>query len=301
MEKISYQNLPSCYRLFNEHVELIVATDIGPRIIRFGFVGQQNEFAEFAHTIGKTGGNEWQIYGGHRLWHAPQAQPRSVIPDNEPIAVEQHDDFIRFTQPTETATGIQKEIDLPMSPDEAHVAVVHRLYNHGLWPVELAPWALSVMAPGGKAIIPLPPRGSPTKDVLPTSMMAIWAYTDLSDHRLITGRRYIMLCQDKDSSESLKTGVTVSDGWTAYYNNGHLFVKTFDYKSGVLYPDLGCSVESFTNEAFLELETLGPLTLLEPGKSVEHVENWFLFRDVPEPRNDSDIDQNILPLIQKIL
>ncbi len=128
--------------------------------------------------------------------------------------------------------------------------------------------------------------------------MAIWAFSNLSDPRLILGRQYIMLCQDKDSSEPLKIGVMVSDGWTAYYNNGHLFVKTFDYKSGALYPDFGCSVESFTNEAFLELETLGPLTLLESGESVEHVENWFLFRDIPEPHTDGDIEQHILPLIQ---
>jgi len=102
MEKINYQGWPNCYRLFNECIELIATTDIGPRIIRFGFVGQQNEFAEFAHMIGRTGGNEWRGYGGHRLWHAPEAQPRSYIPDNEPITIEQHDDFIRLIQPMET-------------------------------------------------------------------------------------------------------------------------------------------------------------------------------------------------------
>jgi hypothetical protein len=49
-----------------------------------------------------------------------------------------------------------------------------------------------------------------------------------------------------------------------------------------------------------ELETLAPLVTLPPGGSAEHIENWFLFRDVPEPQNDNDIDQNILPLIKKI-
>jgi hypothetical protein len=37
-----------------------------------------------------------------------------------------------------------------------------------------------------------------------------------------------------------------------------------------------------------------------PGGSAEHVENWYLFRDVPEPKNDTDIDRNILPLVKKI-
>jgi len=40
------------------------------------------------------------------------------------------------------------------------------------------------MMPGGKAIIPLPPRRpSSLKNLLPTSLMAIWEYSDLSDTR----------------------------------------------------------------------------------------------------------------------
>jgi len=30
----------------------------------------------------------------------------------------------------------------------------------------------------------------------------------------------------------------------------------------------------------LELETLGPMTTLQPGASVEHVEHWTLHRNV---------------------
>jgi hypothetical protein len=33
----------------------------------------------------------------------------------------------------------------------------------------------------------------------------------------------------------------------------------------------------FTNADMLELETLGPLTKLAPGASVEHVERWTLY------------------------
>jgi hypothetical protein len=44
------------------------------------------------------------------------------------------------------------------------------------------------------------------------------------------------------------------------------------------YPDFGCSVEIFTNAAMLEVETLGPLTTLEPGSAVEHIEQWSLDR-----------------------
>ena len=61
MEKIDYKGWPNSYRLSNGTVDLVVTTDVGPRIIRFGFVGGENEFKEYEDMLGKTGGDEWRI------------------------------------------------------------------------------------------------------------------------------------------------------------------------------------------------------------------------------------------------
>jgi len=298
LEKTGYRGWPNCYRLSNGIIDLIVTTDVGPRIIRFGFAGEENEFKEYDDTAGKQGGDEWRIYGGHRLWHAPEAKPRTYYPDNSPVGLEQHADFVRLVQPTEPTTGIQKEIEIRMAPAAAQVEVTHRLRNTNLWAVELVPWALSVMAPGGTAIIPLPPRRSHEESLLPTSAIALWAYTDMTDPRWHWGRSYDLLRQDPNLDAPQKAGAMVTDGWAAYARAGHLFVKRFSYVEGARYPDLGCSVEAFTNADMLELETLGPLILLQPGDAVEHAEHWRLFRDVPAPNSDSDVDRDVLPLIK---
>ena len=44
MEKIKFESLKNCYRIFNDTVDLIAPTEIGPSILRFGFVGDRNEF-----------------------------------------------------------------------------------------------------------------------------------------------------------------------------------------------------------------------------------------------------------------
>ena len=285
MERIAYKGWPNCYRLSNDIIDLVVTADVGPRIIRFGFAGQDNEFKEFAEMLGQVGGESWRIYGGHRLWHAPEALPRTYFPDNKEVQVEQHHGFVRAVQPTEPTTGIQKEIDLWLSPDEAHVTVTGRLRNRNLWAVELAPWALSVMAQGGVAIIPLPPRGSHEENLQPASTLALWAYTDMSDPRWTWGKKYVLLRQDPGMEAPQKVGASVPDGWVAYARDGHLFVKMFDYVPGAGYPDLGCSAEIFGNGDFLEVESLAPMVDLQPGAAVEHVEHWFLFRGVPAPEN----------------
>ncbi len=61
---------------------------------------------------------------------------------------------------------------------------------------------------------------------------------------------------------------------------------------------MGSNFETFTNESMLEVETLGPLTRVEPGECVEHIETWQLFGDVPSPQNDADVEAHILPLLK---
>lgn len=299
IEKVRYGGWSNCYRLANDRVDLVLTADVGPRIIRFGFIGQANEFKEFENEMGKTGGDEWRSYGGHRLWHAPEAIPRSYAPDNSPVQVNLLRGGVHVIQPVEALTGILKEMEIYLEEQSAHVSVIHRLCNRGLWGVELAAWCLTVMDIGGTALFPLPPRGPHPENLLPTSSLAVWAYTDLSDPRLILGRQYVLLKQDPNNSVPQKIGASVPDGWVAYSRNGHLFIKQFLYEQDAIYPDMGCSFESWTNHEFIELETLSPLTWLEPGDQIEYQEDWYLFDNVPELEKEEDVVASVLPLIQQ--
>ena len=55
------------------------------------------------------------------------------------------------------------------------------------------------------------------------------------------------------------------------------FREEEEFGSKKTYPDFGCSFETFTNNDFLEIETLGPLTKVLPGQTVEQVEHWGLY------------------------
>lgn len=301
MEKIAYAGWENCRRVANGQVEIVVTADVGPRVIRFALEGGGNMFKEYASMVGKTGGDEWRIYGGHRLWHAPEAKPRSYSADNSPVEVTESDGCVHVKQPVEPDTGIAKEIDIRMAAQAPRVTVTHRLRNTGPWGVELAPWALSVMGEGAKAIIPLPPRGSHEDNLLPANTLTMWAYTDMTDPRWTWGRKYVMLQQDPKAEGPQKIGAMVPDGWAAAARLGDLFVKRFRHDPLATYPDWGCSVETFTNADMLELETVAPLARLEPGACVEHVEDWFLFAGVPAPATDADVDRDVMPRVREAM
>ena len=278
MEKVAYAGWPHCIQLSNGQLELVATTDVGPRVIRFGFVGGANLFKEWPDQLGKTGGNEWRIYGGHRLWHAPEVQPRTYAPDNGPVEHEWDGQSLKLTQPTEASTGVQKEIEITLDAAESRARVAHRLTNRSPWAIELAAWALTLLRGPGRAIFPQEPPRAHAEALLPARPLVLWAYTDMSDPRWTWGKKYIQLRSDPARQTPQKVGLLNTLGWAAFYRDGLLFVKSYGFDANATYPDFGANTESYTNGDMLEVETLGPLTKLAPGAAVEHVETWFLFK-----------------------
>ncbi len=297
MEKTSYRGWPNCVKLSNGKIDLVITTDVGPRIIHVSAAGGENLFKVYDAMAGQTGGGAWKIYGGHRLWHAPEVAPRTYAPDNAPVKAKETKKGARINQPVEPTTGIEKQIDVALVDGRAAAVVTHKLTNRGCWPIELAPWALSVMDVGGKVILPMPPRGTHPECLLPANTLTLWPYTDMRDARWTWGFKYVMLQQDAASKLPQKAGVMVPDGWVACAVKGCLFVKQFDFAPGATYPDRGCSVETFTNHEMIEMETVGPLVTLAPGESVEHVERWSVFTGVAAPMTDDEADRLVLPLL----
>ncbi|MEN6521178.1 MAG: hypothetical protein ABFD46_08525 [Armatimonadota bacterium] len=309
MEKLSYNGWPNCIRMSSGSVELIITTDVGPRIIRYGFVGQENELYEFSDQAGKTGGNEFRLYGGHRLWLAPERKDLTYFPDNSTVDYETDSNTLRLIPGIESTTGIQKELLITLDQNDSSVKIVHKVTNRSSHSIELAPWALSMMTPGGFGIIPQEPY-SPHPDIpdypgqvidpkyyLPVRTMVLWSYTDLSDHRLRFMPKYITLRQDKNTALAIKLGLSNSLRWAAYARNRHLFIKTFSYDPKVAYPDNGCNFEIFTDSKFMEIESLGPLRALPAGQSIIHEETWSLFDHVDVDPTEESIDANVLPKV----
>jgi len=297
MENVPYNGWKHNVRLANREIELVVTQEVGPRIIRLGFIGSQNLFAEYADQQGKAGEREWMIRGGHRLWVAPEVKPDTYELDNSPIEIRRSGDGILTVQAPGPLTKIQKTMKITLEPRRNRIRIVHKLSNTGRRNLTVAPWALSVMAPGGVAIIPLPPKGSHTKNLLHNQEWSLWPYTDLADGRWTLGSRCILFRQNRKLGPA-KIGIAHREGWVAYQLDRNVFVKHFAWKDGAAYPDGGVNFETFSNEDMLEVESLGPLVVLKPGSGVEHVETWELFRDVPKIRTEADVDRFLRPLIK---
>ncbi len=303
IEKATYSYYGNVMKLTNGTVDVMVTTDVGPRVIYYGFCGGTNILGELpASDAVKSEFGEWHPFGGHRLWAAPEAMPRSYWPDNGPVKAESiTDSSVRFTPALETGTSLQKEITVTLSPIGTEVNVLHSITNKSIWQVDLACWALTIMNGGGTTVFPQEPFKPHGEVLLPARPMVLWNYTDMSDPRWTFGKKYVRLRTDAARDFAQKAGAAVKEGWAAYLRDGLLFVKRFPYQDGATYPDYGCNFETFTKGTFMEIESVGPLTKLDPNETATHVERWSLFRDVKAGDSEESLDAAIAPLVEKTL
>jgi len=298
IDKVPYGGWPNCYRISNGEVELIVTSDIGPRIMRYGFVGGQNLFKEYPETLGKSGEAVWQLRGGHRIWAAPEDAVRTYAPDNGPVDIKVQNGVLTATEPVEALTGFEKQLEITLAAHGSAVTVRHRIRNAAKKAQDVAPWALTMMAQNGIGITGFPPRGKHPDVLPPTNPLIMWAFTDFTDPRLVLTKKYLTLRQDPANTTPQKVGHFNKDTWAAYLLGGDLFLKRSKAEPGRPYPDLGCSFEIFTRNDMLEMETLGPIEHLQPGASLTHVESWSLHRGVKLRQIiDTELDRVILPLL----
>jgi hypothetical protein len=296
IQEIPYAGWKRNLRIQGPTTELVITLDVGPRIIRYAFHDGKNVFVEMQDQLGGANEKEWQIRGGHRFWTAPEGE-HSYEPDNEPVTWEKLGSAaVEITQPASKAFGFQKSMRVELLEHEL-VRITHRLTNTGSEPLAVSPWALSVMAPGGMALIPQPrldlhpsefPEGRDAKpeEFLPNRELILWPFTDLTDGRFGYSEHFLRVayCADRPAT---KLGLKLPTGWVAYQNGVLVFAKHLTYDPALPYPDRGSNFEIFTNVQIVELESLAPRLPLKPGAAAEHVEHWTLQPSLPDLRDET--------------
>lgn len=306
VSETSYKSWGKCIKITNGSIEALATVEIGPRIIRFGAVGGENMFFEDeSGTVGNDdasiaeafgSGEVWKIYGGHRLWHSPEVMPRTYLPENHPVKYEILENGVRLFPRELKEINTQNIMEITMS-DDGEVTVLHTVINIGFWDIKLAPWAITVMAKGGLEVVPMTDRDT---GYLSNRNLILWPYTKINDKCVKWHDRYVTVesIARADKDEAFKIGINNEDGYAMYFNKDSLFVKRFGYDGQAEYPDNGCNFETYTNDVFLECETLGGMKMLKPGERVEHTEKWSLFTGVKRPEGIEDIKSAVKKYIK---
>ena len=255
-----------CLFADNGTVEAGIPLNFGLRIGHFSFCGENNVFFEQPQDMATfTTDKGWRLRGGHRMWIAPES-PQVYYPDNDPIAYDMQEDTLVLTQPEDPWLKVVKQMYIKLQG--TRMQVTHRLTNTADTPRDCALWAISVVAPGGTLTVNFERRDGGYD---PWHRIAMWDYTDLGDVRATYTRDQIRI-RHLPMEERYKIGVGHPCGPVFYENGDTVLVKHFDVDPSRVYPDGNVSFETFFSKYMAEIESLSPLTTIQPGESAEYTE-----------------------------
>ena len=270
----------------NGIIDVAVMIDKGPRIIRYGFTGETNELCDDAPlTVDVEGYDEpWYLFGGHRLWPSPEKFPKTYYPDNDPVEYELTEKGVRVIKPAHPNVHIESVFDITVEEGDTKITINHTLINKGEWPIRTACWCPTNMKPGGMMVVPFSIAPSHfvdgAKDI---RKLVLWPYAKMDDRRIKWGNNFVMVQHEEGNTDQTKFSITNKDGWTAYFNHNNLFIKRFEYIPGAEYPEGGGNSVTFMIEFMHEVESLSPMTDIQPEGSLSHVETWELHKGVASP------------------
>lgn len=286
IKEIDYENYGKCVRISNSIIDVIVTIDLGPRIVRFGFVGDANilyndlerKYVTNNSSMDERYGKDaaFYCYGGHRIWLSPERMPDTYYPDNEPVIYCVLPEGVSFTPARQKHNEMQLNFEVIMGEDATDIMVVHSAKNCSSEKQSYALWSVTMVNGGGVEIIPQNYNSSNT--LLPNRAFSVWPYTDINDKRITLGNKYLTIQHDNEIDKALKIGVNDGSGWALYTNHDYTLVKRYIHSAQAMYPDYGCSYETYVNKDYVEMESLSPLYGIEPGEGIRHVDNLKLYK-----------------------
>ncbi|MGC8764942.1 MAG: hypothetical protein ACP5QT_03565 [Brevinematia bacterium] len=279
IREVKFFKYNHCFEISHNNRRMIITTDVGPRILFFGF---ENENILFIDEREKIKREKWKIIGGHRFWVSPETED-AYVPDNDKCMVESSKDFVKVFK-LDKKTGLEKSIIISVDGDD--FIVKHILINRGEMLYQGGIWALTCIIPEGTIFFPWTTPGE-----WKMKKIIYWEKwpgqsTNIDSTQFIRGKDLFLI---KVNGEMSKVGTTGYEGFLGVSNRNYTFIKKFNFIQGAIYPDDNCAIEIYTSKNFCELETLSPITTLIPEVPLIHIERWKLIDRFIDPSDGGAI------------
>ena len=226
---VIFENL-ACIQVKNDYITIWITREVGPRILGLALDNGKNLLVILPDAkIPVDGAEDYSLRGGHRLWYGPENPATTYITDDQPLEIVTIENGLKVAQPPDKPTGIQKSMQVVLDEDQALITIDHRLTNLGNGDFRLAPWAITMLRPGGMGLIPLQDDLEDQYGLLPNRQLVFWPYTEInSPHLEINDRTVTVRASLTDGA--LKIGSPNPSNWLAYALDGVLFVKRSEYQ-----------------------------------------------------------------------
>jgi hypothetical protein len=290
-----YHGWPNAIAIRNERAEVIVVPDIG-RVMSFGLLGGENVFWDDPSLYGKPvnpDAGEWINFGGDKSWPAPEAEwglysgrkgwrPPPAF-DAAPNDARIDGKDVVLLSPVDPFYGIQVQRRVHLEPKETKLTITTTYERTSGTPSKIGVWVITQFK-DPVAVFILRPESSAFPD-------GFYKFSDEPWTNVTAARGLISVTRDPAKPHKLGTDADQM----LWVGAAAACLVSSPRVPAANYPDRGASVEVYTNpdpKKYVELETLGPLSVMKPGDKITRVNTYTLFPRTTE--NPSEEARRIL-------
>ena len=233
-------------------LSMVVNAATGGKILSFKYkdqevISQLNRPEQFGSTFWTSPQKEWN-------WPPVQEY------DKRAYTVEEKGSSLVMTSEVSSRLGFRIRKEFTTDKKRNAIVVTYSIINEGKEARKVAPWEITRVPNSGMIFFDAPVDGITPAGLMPFEQQfnAAWYHTDTAN-------------QNRKVNADGK-------GWLAYVNDGLLLVKKFqDLKVGEPAPD-EAEIQVYVNmgKTYIELESQGAYTLLQPGESLSWTVKWYL-------------------------
>ena len=278
--RTNYHGWTDALAFNNGTVEVVVVPEIG-RIMQFKFIDGEPVFWENPSLLGKPANPDsktWVNFGGDKAWPSPQsswpriaerAWPPPSAFDARPVNARVQGTVLTLTSPVDRHYGIRVIRDIAVHPSAPEMSVTTRFEKVAGERVRCGVWVITQLEDPVGVYSQMPQR----------SKFAI-GYNKQSQTLPANFRRtrdFIACTRDPAAAHKIGT-----DAEALYWIGKKSALRIHsETKANAEYPDYGSTAEIYTNPnplKYVELELLGPLYTLSPGKFISQTSTYTLYR-----------------------
>ncbi len=296
MSKLNYRNWADSVKLENNNIELIIVPEIA-RIMHISLKGMPNIFWHDESLIGQDADpdsnttGKYKNFGGSKLWVAPQAiwgtvwqtWPPHYALDSAPCSVRVSSGHISLKGQTSSLAGVKFNKNISISSNK--VILEYIMENTSDKPIEWGIWMVAQFKPAGMAFLPLPEETKLWSKEEDKQVPPDYNWKKIND---------VYVLKHAESKDGAKIFAISSEGWMAYIVEGQVIYITYEADPTLTYPEGEGNSEIFTCKDYIELEHIGQLEKLTPGRKAALKESWHIFKAPSADLNTEELADWVL-------
>lgn len=267
-----------CIVLENESTKVVLDPNVGGRVLYYGQDGN-NILFENRSLDGKTwqeGERTFEVSGGRF-----DIGPEKTTPFRKSFFntwdAEIKGDTVTLISPVDSLLGVQLIRNFVLEKESSKLTTVQHIKNISDSPKRYAHWSRTFAEGGGICLVPMNPESRlPQGYAMYTLGTTVLDYNPKEEENLRL-RKGVLEFLGPPSNPKF---VMDSDaGWLGYISkDNQLFVKKFDAADDKIYGDMLSTQVSiwYYKDEKCEIEPVGPLEFIAPGKSISFTEEWWL-------------------------